>query len=122
MARGVVREQRARRGDHDRQDEGQRQAAEGQHQVRGAPRLARCERLYQYPGHRDAEHDQHRRKLAVLDARRGYPARRGGNKSEAHGVTPFWATAGCCGTGSVTWIWLRVWCTAGLMMSSTGLG
>jgi hypothetical protein len=76
VAGAAVREQGGRHADQDGEDERGGQAAERQHQVGGAARPARQERLDQHAHRRHAEDDEHRRKLAVLDAGRGDPAGR----------------------------------------------
>ncbi len=70
----------------------------------GAAQLARREGLDEHADDGRAEDDQHRRELAVLDARGLDRAGNGSSDSgggEAHGWFPFWATAGWAGTGSV---------------------
>src|ERR1019366_8039309 len=83
------------------------------------------ERLDQDPGHRHAENQQHRREQAVLEVRGGDRWRERGNRP-GHGKLLFpalvTALAGCGGTGSVECACTMVWCTAGLITSSTGLG
>src|ERR1019366_3028839 len=66
-------------------------------------------------GHHDGQHE-----------RSGEPARRERGNSPGHGKLLFpalvTALAGCGGTGSVECACTMVWCTAGLITSSTGLG
>src|SRR5580698_10102449 len=65
--------------------------------------------------------------MAVLDAGRADRGGGGGDRGNGPGHGELlWVSAedvpGCGGTGSVACTWTRVWWTAGLMMSSTGLG
>jgi hypothetical protein len=123
------------RGHHDRHDERGGQRAQRQHHLHAAAERPRHEGLDQDAHDRGGEDDQHRRELAVLDARRGdrrcrrwLPRRSLDGKDPGHGAVPFCAAvvvypvAGCAGTGSVMCTCAIVTRTAGLMMSSTGLG
>ena len=82
-------------------------------------------------GHRAQVHDRDQGMRAVLDARRADGRRIG--QDPGHGAVPFCAVlvktevvvvpgAGCAGLGSVVRTCVIVTRTAGLMMSSTGLG
>ena len=128
VARAAVGEDGAIRGHHDGQDERGGQRAQREHQLDGAAHRTRQERLEQDADHRRAEDDQHRRELPVLDVRRADGAGRRIGEDRDHGAIPFCAAvvakpaAGWAGTGSVTCTCAIVTRTAGLMMSSTGLG
>jgi hypothetical protein len=99
---GPLGEDRRGRRDHAGPDERRHQGAERHQQVEGPAQLAGHEGLDEHADDGRAEDDQHRRELAVLDARRRDVTGSGSSDSdsanprsgEAHGWAPFWAAAG----------------------------
>ena len=87
-------------------DERRDQPDQGEHDLDAVPAPVRCEGLHQHTGHRDDEHDQHRRQHGVFNTRRGHRD----------------PSAVSSGAGSDWWIDDSVSSTAGLMTSRAILG
>lgn len=111
-----------RRGDSVRdRAEGQRahrsnETDEGDADVRGIPGRPGQERFDEHAEHGRTEDDEDRKQRDVVQRRR----REGRGQRGAHLVLP--SAAPTTGAGSLTWIEVRIVVTAGVTMSSTGLG
>jgi hypothetical protein len=91
VARAALGEDRRGRGDHAGPDERGDEGAERHQQVDGTAQLPGHEGLDDDADEGGAEDNEHRRELAVLDARGRDRRRRGGRSSskQGHGCVPF---------------------------------